>query len=124
MAFTQSQFEFLDNKAQSADTKADNALGLDLSDILNNGNIANTPIILQDGSASAPAISFSGNTGLFKSGSGQLAITTDGVEAVKVTRTTLALNAEGGGIVLRSPNGSFFNISVDNAGSLVITIVG
>jgi len=112
MSYTQSQFEFLNEK--------------NINDVLQNGNAITGPLLFTDGSSATPSIAFSGDpdTGFFSSGSGQVAITTDGVESVKVTRTTLSLNADGASINLKSPNGAMFSVSVNNAGQLVVTVVG
>jgi len=165
MSFTQSQFEFLNEK--------------NINDVLQNGNAITGPLLFADGSSATPSIAFSGDTntgiyrqgndvlgiitagsvrfligtqtiqstlrhrftsgtavlpsitftddtdtGFFSSGAGQIGITTDGVESVKVTRTSLSLNADGASINLKSPNGTMFSVSVNNAGQLVVSVVG
>jgi len=107
MSFTQSQFEFLDDKAQSAnilaegalskatsaETKADNALLLNLTDILQNGNTASTPILLQNGTAALPGLAFqnSTNTGIFSPSAGNLQITTNGISRITIQAGPITL---------------------------------
>jgi hypothetical protein len=107
MSFTQSQFEFLDDKAQSAnilaegalssatsaETKADNALLLNLTDILQNGNTASTPIILQNGSAAIPSLRFesAANSGIFSPSAGNIQIVTNGIARLTIQAGPITL---------------------------------
>lgn len=88
MAIIQSQFEFLDNKS-------DDALALNLTNILTNGNTASAPIVLRNGSVAAPSLTFANNTtfqsGFFSSSEGVV-----GLSLLSQSRFTW--NANTGGV--------------------------
>ena len=74
-----------------------------------------------NGTAATPTISFQDeDTGIFKVSTGVIGVTNEGVEALRINRTTITMAAAGSNIVLRAPNGIGYSISVNNSGELVV----
>jgi|TARA_R100000081_G_scaffold37207_1_gene17246 hypothetical protein len=84
------------------------------------------------GTATNPGISFDGDidTGLFQPGGDQVGIATNGVEAMRVKSDgsvdfsdDITCTDNSKGLVLKSPNGTSFRLSVANNGTLSATSI-
>lgn len=97
-----------------------------LSDTLLLGNTASAPILLQDGTAAAPAITFTTdtNTGIFKQSADTLAIAAGGVERVRFGTDTLFSNAVHHSVTTNNAVTTTFNLDMNTANVFDITLTG
>ena len=82
-----------------------------------------------DGTDAQPSLSFVNdpNTGLYSSAADTLSVTTNSAPTAHFTEDTgvgtLEMVGDGGSVILSSPDGTRYRLTVDNAGALVITAV-